>query len=298
MLGESRVGPLVLAPWAGPLISLGARLARNSAKLDGNQLVVAITVPVRDMAATLIACGWALTRTAKVLGAPLQVAERLAPRTPIRMVTNLQVIAGRFYGMQPDPGGPRINVEGTWWLLDHVRYLTALTDLPECRVGKRDMPPQGSLSRKAGPSQDWLARQCAPNTDLAILGTKSMLAEEMTVSVGWGDTSSADQIGDILLPDTDNAPTWATRICAAQRVQELDLPHELAAVILDGSSAIRWIAEVESPILIAVIDRRSPDDAVQESVVHLRSRCEPITLDVLGWTPSCGIEAMAFKAPL
>ena len=116
VLGDQPLGPLVAAPWAGSLIALGARLARQIPSLSDGQLVVALTVPVRDLAAVLVACGWTLTRPAKELGIPADVAATVAYGTPVRMVTDHYVIGGPFYGIQDGPTGPRIRAYGNWEL--------------------------------------------------------------------------------------------------------------------------------------------------------------------------------------
>jgi hypothetical protein len=263
---------------------------------DG-QLVVALTVPVRDLAAVLVACGWTLTRPAKQLGIPANIAAALAYGTPVRMVTDHYVIGGPFYGVQDDPSGPRIRAGGTWEL-DHVRGLVAVPDLDERRYGRRNITVPGTLAGKTGQSASWAVRQCDPRRDLAILGTKSWLGDDMTACVGWGPAGLADEISAILLPDTDMSPTWAARIYAAQLIQELNLPPDLSFVVLDGVSAIRWLPAVVSPVVVAVIDRRAADEAASEIVMQVRARSGLVSLDTLGWQPPAGIEALAFRVAL
>jgi hypothetical protein len=296
-LGDHPLGPLVAAPWAGSLIALGARLARQIASLDDGQLVVALTVPVRDLAAVLVACGWTLTRPAKKLGIPADVATTLAYGTPVRMVTDHYVVGGPFYGIHNGPTGPRIRAYGTWEL-KHVHGLVAVPDLSEYRYGKRDIALPGTFAAKAGQSASWAARQCDPLRDLAILGTKSWLGDDMTASIGWGSAGLADRISAILLPDTDMSPTWATRIYPAQLLQELHLPSDLSLVVLDGASAIRWLPVVESPVVVAVIDRQAADETASEMVMQVRARSGLVLLDTLGWQPPAGIEALAFRVAL
>lgn len=296
VLGEAPHCPLVVAPWAGSLIALGARLARQM-RSPGDGLVVALTVPVRELAAVLVACGWTLTRPAKELGIPADVAATLAYGTPVRMVTDHYLIGGPFCGIQDGPSGPRIRAGGTWEL-DHIRGLVAVPDLGERRYGRRDITIPGTLAGKTGQSASWAARQCDPRRDLAILGTKSWLGDDMTACIGWGPAGLPDEISAILLPDTDMSPTWATRIYAAQLVQDLDLPTNLSLVVLDGASAIRWLPEVESPVIVAIIDRRAADEAASEMVMQVRARSELVSLDTLGWQPPVGIEALAFRVAL
>ena len=297
VLGDHPLGPLVVAPWAGSLIALGARLARQIPSPGDGQLVVALTVPVRDLAAVLVACGWMLTRPAKELGIPAEIAVGLAYGIPVRMVTDRYVIGGSFYGILQGPSGPRIRAGGTWELA-RVGGLVADPDLGERRYGRRVIALPGTLAGKTGQSASFAARQCDPRRDLAILGTKSWLSDDMTVCVGWGSAGLADEISAILLPDTDTSPTWATRVYAAQLLQELSLPPDLSLVVLDGASAIRWLPVVESPVLVAVIDRRAADQAPSEMVMQVRARSGLESFDTLGWQPPPGIEAVAFRVAL
>ncbi len=293
-LGDHPLGPLVAAPWAGSLIALGARLARQIPSLSDGQIVVALT---RDLAAVLVACGWTLTRPAKELGIPADVAATLAYGTPVRMVTDHYVVGGPFYGIQDGPTGPRIRAYGTWEL-KHVRGLAAVPDLSEHRYGKRDIALPGTLVGKTGQSASWAARQCDPRRDLAILGTKSWLSDDMTACIGWGSAGLADEISAILLPDTDMSPTWATRIYPAQLIQELNVPSDLSLIVLDGASAIRWLPVVESPVVVAIIDRQVTDETASEMVMQVRARSDLVSLGSLGWQPPAGIEALAFRVAL
>jgi hypothetical protein len=90
---------------------------------------------MRDLAAVLVGCGWTLTRPAKELGIPADVAATLAYGTPVRMVTDHYVVGGPFYDIQDGPTGPRIHAYGTWEL-KHVRGLVAVPDLSEHRYGR------------------------------------------------------------------------------------------------------------------------------------------------------------------
>jgi hypothetical protein len=292
-LGDQRFGPLVASPWAASLIALGARLARQIPSPEDGQLVVALTVPVRDLAAVLVACGWTLTRPAKALSSPSDVTATIAYGTPVRMVTDRHVIAGPFYGIQDDKSGSRIRAGGTWDLA-RVRGIVAAPDLGEVRYGKRAIAVPGTLVDKTGQSASWAWRQCDPRRDLAILGTKSWLADDMAACIGWGSAGLADEINAILLPDTDTSPTWATRVYSAQLLQELNMPTDLSLIVLDGASAIRWLPLVESPVVVAVIDRRTADEAASEMVMQVRARSGLESLDKLGWHPGAGIEAVAF----
>jgi hypothetical protein len=299
VLGESPCGPFVDAAWAGSLLALGACVAQHAESRDGSQLVVAVTVPVRDLAAVLIGCGWMLKHDPDIPGDPADTVATLTRNTPVRMVTDQQVVAHRYFELVPSQTGPRIHVGASYWALDRIRQLTAVPDLAEQRFGRRDIGTPGSLTRLTGQSPTWAARQCAPRTDLAILGTKSWLEDDMNGYVGWGHEPAADKIGSILLPDTEGGPTWATRIYAAQVLQDLELPPDVRLAVLDGASAIRWLSAVESDVVVAVIDRRTTDDIAAETVMQVRARSvQLLELKALGWHPPPGVEALAFKVAL
>ncbi|MCP5120385.1 MAG: hypothetical protein GY953_57045, partial [bacterium] len=77
-------------------------------------------------------------------------------------------------------------------------------------------------------------------------------------------------------------------------------PAEARACVLDGAGAIKYLTEIETPVVVCVLDRSVSDDAAGEMVVQLRnSRGEPVSIpDELGWRAPDGIEAMAFSVPL
>ncbi|KAB7743106.1 hypothetical protein GA707_14860 [Nostocoides sp. F2B08] len=174
-------------------------------------------------------------------------------------------------------------------------------------------------------SETWEARLAAPQADLAIIGTLKWLFEDLGAYLTReGETVVPDPINaelsklgvdqrarlvaglggslaDLLLPANKNCATWYTRLYAAARFADhLPLPSDIRCVILDGSGAIKYVAEVEAPIVICILDRSVADETAAEIAVQLRnSRGEPISLkEDLGWYPPAGIEALAFTVPL
>ena len=67
-----------------------------------------------------------------------------------------------------------------------------------------------------------------------------------------------------------------------------------------GAGAVKYLTEIEAPLVICILDRSVADDAAGEIVVQLRNvRGKPYSLkENLGWRPPTGVEALAFTVPL
>ncbi|WP_258934186.1 hypothetical protein [Nesterenkonia pannonica] len=87
---------------------------------------------------------------------------------------------------------------------------------------------------------------------------------------------------------------------SARLADLLPLPQDLNAVILDGGGAIKYLGDIEAPVVICVLDRSVADESVAELVMQLRNtRGEPLSLmSDLGWQPPDGVEALAFTVAL
>lgn len=288
------------APWIGPLLALGTRVARYISKGVERQLVVVLSVPNRDFAAALIGCGWVMASPAPVLPGPLETLRELGPGTPLRAVNDQHVITGRFSSLDESTSPPRVRFAGSTWLTDRFRALAVLQELesPE----KTPRPELGSIARFAHMDQDWDARLAQPAADLAIVGTVTWLNEDFTAGLsceGYGMAATA--IRDLLLPNVGRVATWFTRIYPSARLAELlPFPADLRAAILDGAAAIKYVTDIEAPALICIIDRSVTDETAAEILVQLRNtRGEPISIQRdLGWHAPPGVEALAFTVPL
>lgn len=66
------------------------------------------------------------------------------------------------------------------------------------------------------------------------------------------------------------------------------------------NSAITYLYEIESPVVICVLDRSVAEESAAEGVVQLRNtRGEPVSLtDDIRWRPPEGVEAFGFTVPL
>ena len=294
--------------WIGPLVALGGLASRRMAKMPGRQLIVAVSVPRRDFAAVLAGCGWVLASEAPRLDSPLEVLRGLSTDSPVRLVTEMEVVSDYFVRIH-DAADPRVELRNSLWLGSKIR---AAAELPSLETPRRAPRPRiGSVARQLGLEASWDDRLASPAADLAIVGTRKWLQDDLAASLGVdvesaGGSSAhasceADTIAGLLLPNNEGAASWSTRLFSSSRLaDQLPLPGEVRAAVLDGAGAVKYLTEIEAPLVICILDRSVADDAAGEIVVQLRNiRGEPYSLrENLGWRPPTGVEALAFTVPL
>lgn len=242
-----------------------------------------------------------MTRPTPEIRPPIELMRSLERGTPVRIVTSSAVLSDYFYEFDDNVARPRVHVGGTYWQAESIRALAVLPELTEPLRGRRPVP--GSVCDLAGLRETWDQRLASPSADLAIVGTLKWLNDDFGAYLAQdGCTGSApDEIASLLLPKDERVPTWSTRLYASASLAEvLPLPKEIDAVVLDGSGAIKYLAEIEAPIVVCVLDRSVADETAAEIIVQLRnSRGEPVSIrDTLGWTPPIGVEALAFTVAL
>lgn len=305
MLSENSEHVGVQAEWIGRLVALGARAARYIRAADNRQLVIAVSVPKRDFAAVLIGCGWLLASTKPELPLPLDTLRKLEQGQWVRAVNKRKVLAGSFLSLDESVDPPRARFAGGEWSVDKVRALSEIEDweIPDRDTRSQDRPEPGSMARMAGLDSVWDAWLARPAADLAIIGTKKWLENDLEACL----TREADEglehnsIGSLLMPKTTHAATWNTIILpSAGLAESLPLPARLNAVILDGNGAIEYLPDVETPVVICVLDRSRSDAIAEEVIIQWRNtRGEPLVLkDDLAWTPPGGVEALGYTVTL
>jgi hypothetical protein len=298
-LADSPEAEPVRSAWIGRLLALGTRLARKSESFSGQQLIVAISVPSHEFAAVLVGSGWTLGRPpTQATTNPLTVLRTAAIGSQYRAVNATYVISGPFQGLDESHGSPRITLAGRW----SIDRLAAVASIAEQDPAERmPRPPIGSIGRMTGVARDWEQRLVAPAADLAIVGTKSWISQDLEAVLARNDDVDGDAIETLLLPKTDRSATWFTRIYSSSRFADhLPLPHDLGLVILDGQGAIKYLNDILAPIVVCIFDRSVADETAAEQVVQLRnSRGEPVSLrDQLDWSAPAGVEAFAFTVAL
>lgn len=309
--GPSQGGPLGLserpdesvrsAPWIGHLVTLGIRTSKYKDEQDGRQLVLAISVPRRDLAAALFSCGWVAACPPPEQVQPSSVLRALRPETPIRVVTQNKVVTGQFSELDETKTPARVKfTSGSGWLVDRLRAVAELSDLEEQRESNRPNP--GSFARLTRIDANWDMRLAAPSRDLAIVGTRKWLREDFGVFLGCeGDEIAPDMIANLLLPDTENTAVTCVRVYSTAGFDSfLPISSDIRGVVLDGGAAVKYIGEIESSVVLCILDRSKLDETAAEVVVQLRnSRGRPMSLERdLGWRSPGGIESLAFSVAL
>lgn len=296
-LSDSQVDA-VSAPWAGELLALGQRLARYRV-VDGRQVIVAVTLPARDYGAVFAACGWVLG--CEVSDSP-EWMDQLAGLTrgvPVRMVMQDRVVVDRFYGCRSASGGMRVHVGRSQWALSKVTYLEVDEHSDELGFGWQEIPRAGGLVSTYIDSRRWRRVFGSARASVAIIGVKSRLWTELELrATRWGSSETFDRLGDIIRPRRVGSISWGSIVVPGGNEDLPSLPAEAGLTIVDGASAVRWLHEVRTPVVLAIIDRGSADESAVAAVLQLRSTGSPISVERFGWSPAPGVEASVFEVPL
>lgn len=300
-LTETADGNFDYSTWIGKLVELGIRASDFSKQLLDQQLIVAISVPTRYFAASLIGCGWMSNSPAPTLADPLTTSRDLAVGTPIRAVTSTKVIVDYFEGVDFTHSPPRLRLSSRQWQIDKILALTALERLDF--FCDQPTPLAGCMSNFTRIARQWAERLCKPPRDLALVGTLKWLREDLSGFLSTDDASygEPERISSFLQVGSDPDATWSTRLYSPiSIIDSSSLPSDLNAVVLDGASAIKLLADVETPVVFAVIDRSVADETSSEVLLHIRSsRGSPVSVPSdIGWVVPRGIEALAFTVPL
>jgi len=300
-LAETEDGPFVEAPWADKLYDLGSQAFKFSSDprrlSSGEQLFIAISVPVRHLAASLIAAGW--MTSAPVSNASTDCFSALMAMRPgslVRMVTDHYVILDKYLGLD----GDRLSLGGKFQIGSALAVKQIHEDVGHAHM-RMAAPAVPSFGRpRAKSTIEWAQFLCSPPEGLAIIGARSTVLEDLSAwASAEGTTGSPVRLRDLVLPRVANVATWATEIISPRNLADGNEEiRSFEAVIFDGATAIKSAELVYAPLAIAVIDRSVMDDSAAEFVTQRRNRgSEPLLPDVdLGWRPPSGVEVVAFRS--
>lgn len=297
---EKPEAEVVTGYWIGPLVALGARLSRNYGRYPGRQLVVAVSVPTRAYAATLIASGWILNSQPTTLPAPIEVFRAARRGDRIRVVNRQFVIVDKLNRFDDSSDAPRVQLGGSFWDVD--RLLAAAPASSTESIGRSPRPEPGSLEHMSGMNANWNNFLARPAADLALVGTVSWLEEDMWAYLGReGYAAPPSRLHTIIRPKREGEMSWYSRIYPSTRFGEaLPLPTALKISLLDGNGAISYLSAVQTPIVVCVVDRSVADEAGAALIIQQRNtHGEPISVEKdLGWKPPAGIECLGFTVAL
>lgn len=286
------------APWAGELLALGQNLARYR-RAEGRQAIVAVTLPARDYGAVLAACGWVLGCEVSDSCEWMDQLAGLARGVPVRMVMQDRVVVDRFYGCRSASGGMRVHVGRSQWAVSKVTCLEVDERADESGFGWQQIPRAGGLISAYVDSARWRRMFGAARASVAIIGVKSRLWGELELrATRRGSSQPFDRLRDIVRPRRAGSISWGSVVVPGGSDDLPDLPGEAGLTIVDGASAVRWLPEVRTPVVLAIIDRGSADESAVAAVLQLRSTGAPVPAERFGWAPASGMEASVFEVPL
>ena len=304
-LSEDVTAVGVQAKWIDHLVSCGLRVARYASTLDDKQLVLALSVPQRDYAAALIACGWVLGARCPNTSDPRTFLDKVQPGEKICLVTKDKVVAAKYCRIGTSSNGETVVTNEGTWCIDKILAVDAIPDGPSCVdvPCKQARPEPGSLARMAGIDRDWDSWLVSAPTDLAIIGTRNWIEHELDACIRRSEDVGLDNndIRTVLLPRDKGAVAWHTRIVShVDRDACLNLPDSTSIVILDGNGAIKYLSDLRSKVVICILDRSAANETAEESILQYRNtRGVPIPLsEVNGWKMLPGIEYIAYEVSL
>lgn len=297
------------APWATDLLALGLRLARRAVPVPGTRLIVVVTVPTRELAASLIVAGWVLADCAPA--SPSSVADTLAerPNGDVAVINGSQdrlLVGPLGFGDVP----MRFQVCGTWFDSERVSEVFATSSALQ---GQSPLSKGGGVITFVGKDATWALEQATAAPDATIVGALTEIEADLGARVGHSDhpgvlhtfeellrtcRPAADLRADAAL-ERVNPRVWKRSSHVAFPEPELGDGEEGAVdvasgrlLVLDGNAAVvNCLESSRAPVTVAVIDRSTTAEeaTLMFGSVH-RHDGTGNKPPALGWAPPAGIE--------
>lgn len=282
------------AKWAASFLLLGRQLAKYE-RANDTQVVLVVTVPIRDYVAWLIGIGWRLSQF-RLTNSERNLDFRSLPAgTPVTVTTKAGTRCGVFHGW--DEKKNRINIEGRYLEIGSIEAASRYPHY-EGPSRYRILPKVGSLLDGTGLAQSWAAANSQVASEIAIIGIKKRILAEADTLIGI-NSESLNKLGDILtVQETTNHTTWCSSIVPSTDGGRAELEANAALVILDGTSAARWLRTIDSKFVVCVVDRSQDHESLDESILRLRAGGVALESNFLEWAPPAGIEILGFEVSL
>lgn len=299
------------------LANLGHQLcAWSFEKSESSEnLVIALTVPNRELVSWLIAVGWLGCQIPDLSHRKFRGPEGLDEGDTVRFLTKLEAIQGRFNKLERKATGDRITVAGLTFLLKNVEAFAPIKNwnekyqllIDDATVFRHPRCELGVFSRWAGIERSEVAWNLVPPANVVIFGSKKQLVEEAEIKIREVSTprSKALTLGQQCNLRSDDHFGWGVDVRSSSRVAELsDAPDTLrkrSLVILDGLSAVNQIGWSRGKVTVCIVDRkRMSEDFFQglsEFQVKEHYELAPVS-EFLDWAVPIGVEAVLMKGGL
>lgn len=286
-------------PWVNQFLNLGIQSYKFCFETNGirpnEQLIIAVSIPVRDFGSVLIATGW-MMKAFKPSSASVQVSlESIRSGSFVRMATKDYIVVGKLLR----PAVDRLSVDGRTFKTSVVKAITPVDETE--RTGKYDLPPVPPFGPFINSEQAWISYLCNPPQGLTLVGSKSKFKDEFeTLITSNNDTNSIIRLGSIVLPKLEEkTATATTRLFASEELTQIDDTHKCKTAIFDGTSAIHQLDEIDCPLAITILDQSVINEKATDFLIQKRNtRGTPISLEKeMSWKPTEGVRALAFKVP-
>lgn len=307
--GVTRPAP----PWFVNWVRLGALAALGRLiNQPGDRTVLAISTPVRSMAAAAFAFGYCRERylDAPLIRCPSSLSRSLGDLergAKIWLRLAERVLSGTYYGTLQ---GKRVHTSAGMYQIGVVREVRAIpswVELPDGRYLLDELATTehaflAGMLRHRDPveyitSWNWdlvltgspvrlhadMAERICPPMPGAVLGSLASIIRPLEIS-SIGERARIAGWRSVLMPSRSEEAVWS------------GWPEPPAVTVLDGAYAIsRWLEGCKARLTVAIIDRSEPGlDAAVSVLEQERAYMKPIPMDGLGWEPPGGCELLAF----
>lgn len=305
-------GSMPLPAWARFMISLGERVATSGPEKPG--LVVALSVPARAFAATLIAASAVITAfregpSASDAAAHFDYLASLADGTAITHHRANSVQQGRLVGVEASPydGRPvvriRLRKEDRLLPVGLCREIQVIDDPGTLKVRREKLIRHPAFLSSALPGIDVAVLSASSRLDCVIVGAKQLLEDELIANefaAGDGKSVYTGSLQEIVRARNVTAKKGAYRSALVSAISEdADVPVSSSppgVVVFDGARAFnnyrsRW----PSSKWVVILDRGLPSAQEGAAAVNQGYATRADDSDVLArLAVPPGIEALSY----
>jgi hypothetical protein len=307
---EGRRGLRRAAPgWFVDWVKLGARAASgNLVGRSEDQLVLAVSAPVRSMAAAAVAFGFCwqnyMAETASRSSPPAleSTLNDLEKGTKIWLRTQDWILVGTFFELRR---GDRVRTSSGTFQLRKVEEVRRVPSWAAAEDGRWPMPQAASNAflQEMLRHKNLVSFLTSWSSDLVLVGSRAGLASELEQLIGPGESpAELAPLREVIRPfNPRSALGWRSVLMSAHDDDPVwaSWQERPKAIVLDGAYAVgRWLEECHAPLVVAVLGRAEPGlDSAVSVLQQQRAYGTPLMPGDLNWTLPVGCELLAFRSP-